>query len=248
MAIVGDRARHRRSIDRRLKELKEALYVLDTVDEDWLWEMQRRREATAAPDGYSGDTGFDRLHGASTSIHHVDGCPDMDKANPNCECGPVPMTSVERTASLSRPGCRQPLFIKLDGIKTQYCARCGRKKSDHTADPIGNNVEEVFDLIDRATMALRTLKRKGDVILLAADGHRGRMSSIGDCLACGRPWPGVGDDRLRSGYGPCCYEAFRTYAGQCDYDGVDRSHVVFRIQRKAELDAKAAKEAEKMSA
>lgn len=214
---IGDKARHRRSTDRRLREVGEALFVLESIDKDWLWEMQRRREATEAGLGSPG------LDGGSRSSDDT--------------------SSTERAAINARRGCQTPLFIKLDGVKGRYCSRCGRRAEDHAPDPIGAGVEEVFELLDRATNALRSLKRRGEVILLAADGHRGRMSSLGDCLACGKSVTGMAEDRLKAGYGPCCYVAWRRWALKRDDEGLDVSHVVFRIERKAELDKAAEMEA-----
>jgi hypothetical protein len=224
MAGIGEKVRYRHSSERRLREVGEALYVLESIDQDWLWEMQRRREQLATPDGL----GSPSLNGGSKSSDDT--------------------STTERTAINARRGCRRPRYIKVEGLKARICAECGRKAVDHVSDPIGAGVEEVFELLDRATQALRTLHRRAEVILLAADGHRGRMSSLGDCLACGNTVTGMGEDRLKAGYGPCCYQAWRRWAEKRDYDGVDISHVVFRQERKAYLDEEKHKAEEAESA
>lgn len=215
MARIGDKTKHRRSIDRRLREVGEALEILVTVDASWLWEFQRRREMVATPDGIGSGSG----DGGSKSADET--------------------SSTERAALNRPPGCPHPRPVKLDGLKEPYCAKCGKKMRTHLADPIGAVVEEVFDLLDTATHALRTLERRGAVVLHQADGHRGRQSTIGQCLTCGRTVPGAGADerkgeRLRAAYCPACHTAWLRWRKDRTAQGLDVSPVVFRWLRKVE--------------
>lgn len=206
---MADR-KYRRSIERRLKEVQEALTVLESVDENWLYELQRRREQLATSDGYGSGSSAD---GGSRATDET--------------------STTERAALNLLPGCHRPSYIKVKSMKKRVCTQCGFTEDQHVADPIGSSVEEIVDLLDTATKALRTIQRKYMVVVNAGDRRRGRQSLISQCGACGKDVTGYGEDRIKSGYGPCCYSSWRRYCQDCKDNGSESSHVIFR-QRRAE--------------
>lgn len=104
-------------------------------------------------------------------------------------------------------------------------------------DPVGIQLEEAFAQLDIAARALRTFERKVEIILNVSSRQKDQENLETQCEACGKKVTGVGEDRRKSGYGPCCYWRWREWSAQRDYDGLDQSHVVFQLERRAELDA-----------
>lgn len=83
-----------------------------------------------------------------------------------------------------------------------------RVEGVHQTDPLGEAIDRVFAILENVAKDLREADRKRQVVLLAADGRRGRESSLqGNCTisACGRSVSGIGQDRLKRGYCPRCY-------------------------------------------
>jgi len=205
---------YRRSIDRRLREVAEARSVIETIDAEWLFELQRRREQLASPDGYGSTTYEPGSSGSSDT---------------------TPTERAALNSGLRLPGCRRPSFVKIRGQKKRVCVHCGFHEDEHSADPIGSTAEEVIDLLDTATKALRTIHRKFTVVTRAADGRVGRQSLLSQCGACGADVTGYGEDRIKAGYGPCCYVAWRRFDSKSLDTGNEPSHVRFRQQRMSEL-------------
>lgn len=80
------------------------------------------------------------------------------------------------------------------------------------ADPIGEAAGRMLAAIVEALAQLRRATKGADVVIHAADGLRGRQSSLGgDCAICERFVVGIGDDRLRYGYCPACTLAFDSW-------------------------------------
>jgi hypothetical protein len=117
-----------------------------------------------------------------------------------------------------------------DDTVTERAALNDRK----TIDPIGKTADEIIALVDTATTALRKIERRYSVIIHAHDARIGRESSLqGQCSACGKDVTGCGEDRIKAGYGPCCWMAWSRYRDDCRAAGIEPSHVVFRQWRAA---------------
>jgi hypothetical protein len=85
------------------------------------------------------------------------------------------------------------------------------RETDHTIDPVHASVARVFDLVRTAARAMDEAERLVGVVLNTAESRRGRESSLqSTCTvdACETSPAGVGDDRLRRGLCPACYQAW----------------------------------------
>lgn len=111
-------------------------------------------------------------------------------------------------------------------------------------DPVGIQLEEAFAQLDIAARAMRTFEKKVEIILNVSSRAKEEQDKATQCMACGNRVTNIGEDRRKSGYGPCCYWRWLEWKAQQDYDGVDISPVVFQKVRKAELDEAARLERE----
>lgn len=109
-------------------------------------------------------------------------------------------------------------------------------------DPVGKLIEEALAEFDAMARASRKFEVKLMRILNAADGRRGRQSSLGQCQACGRDVPGSSVDRLRSGYcdrvagppvGPAWSGCYRKW---CDQGRPDRVAFETWVASQLEID------------
>ena len=96
------------------------------------------------------------------------------------------------------------------------------------ADYIGGLLDKLFEqtalMVDhgrRAAGLKRLIDKRGD-------GRVGRQSTVMDCLACDTSVSGVGEDRIKAGYGPCCYKKWMRFCVSERAAGRDPNHEVFR--------------------
>lgn len=98
-----------------------------------------------------------------------------------------------------------------------------------TSDPTGATIRQLFAELAHAKGLVDGVARRRNLVLGTAakadPDHRG-----GTCRCCRKHVTGAGEDRIRSGYCPACYQAF-VRAGR-----PDRSD--FEHTRRAELDAR----------
>lgn len=105
-------------------------------------------------------------------------------------------------------------------------------------DPVGKTIEELLEQLAIAAKAMREFEKKLGIILNAKDAAKEASRRDGHCAACKKAVSGDGEDRLKAGYGACCYSAWRRWSAKQDFDGVDQSHVVFQRVRLDYLDAR----------
>ena len=123
-----------------------------------------------------------------------------------------------------------PDAVPLDS-STEAAAfrRLGRQEHDM----VGEALAEIFGTLATSCRGLRRVERLRQVVSHTEERVRGRQSTIGECLACAADVAGVGEDRLKAGYCPACYRAWRRWATEQAAAGRDPSHVMFRAQRRA---------------
>jgi hypothetical protein len=112
------------------------------------------------------------------------------------------------------------------------------RQEQHERDPIGRALDEMWATLQECCAGLKRVHHLRQVVVHAGDKLKGRQISVGVCGACGRTVPGEAADarkgeKLRAGYCPRCYVAWRRFARRCSKEGLDASHVVFRAQRRA---------------
>lgn len=80
-------------------------------------------------------------------------------------------------------------------------------------DPIGALIDKAFHDLETARQALRVAANAARKVMLIAPPTAAelaaRKTGVGDCQACGHNCTGVGDDRLRSGYCPKDWKAWK---------------------------------------
>lgn len=115
-------------------------------------------------------------------------------------------------------------------------AAAAMARIDHTErDPIGENLEELFATLQEITAGTKRVKNLVDAVIYAGDQLKGRVTTIRQCRCCYQEVTGIGNDRLRSGYGPACHRSWKR-AGSPTYAG---GRVRFEQERRAQLEAAA---------
>ena len=77
-------------------------------------------------------------------------------------------------------------------------------------DPVGLSIRNIFAYVAEMAGIARAMDRSLQYVAHAHDAATGRVGSLaGDCSACDRPVAGTPNDRIRSGYCPACYQAWR---------------------------------------
>jgi hypothetical protein len=75
-------------------------------------------------------------------------------------------------------------------------------------DAVAQAIDRMCEIIEEIAKLAREADRKRQNVIFAADGRRGRESSLqGECIvpSCGKSVSGVGSDRIKRGYCPTCY-------------------------------------------
>jgi hypothetical protein len=175
-----------------------------------LGDLLAQAAYSARPDGYptsSSTEGVVLTKPASQPYLRTH--PDEPLAPPH-EQGFVTDTSVERIAEERAndvcDDCYGHGFVArtVDSPDTVPCQRCngtGRR----WADPIGEAARDVVAALMEMRRFCAIVQRKSDIVLHAADNHRGRQSTLGgNCDVCTEFVTGVGDDKLKSKLCPRC--------------------------------------------
>lgn len=94
------------------------------------------------------------------------------------------------------------------------------------ADYIGQALEDIFTRLVELTGHATVIDRKIDVVLRAGDKIKGRVSSLGQCLACHRDVARTPTDPIVSGYCRACRKAWERI-GQTDRPTFEREREKF---------------------
>lgn len=108
------------------------------------------------------------------------------------------------------------------------------ERSRKEPDIRGEAITAVLEHLEEAQRHIRLAKRSAIVFQTVGESERGRQTSIQECRACSYVVGGTETDRLKTGYCPACYTAFRR---STDGRGGRLAHHIFEKQRKAELAA-----------
>ena len=84
----------------------------------------------------------------------------------------------------------------------------------HVPDPLARAHANMLKAMVDARKAAEQFRRSINVILNAADGHRGREVTGGDCILCGDHVSGAENDRLRAGLDVKCYRRWQRQDGE----------------------------------
>ena len=70
-----------------------------------------------------------------------------------------------------------------------------------SAETVASSLEEAWQAMTRAERAMALFASQAELKL-------GRESSLSECICCNAAVVGIGNDRLRAGYCPACYQAW----------------------------------------
>jgi len=168
--------------------------VLDQLTRSTLEHLIRASEQTAQVDGYPVNTSGDEDQLPSKPPQHDHLCPQIDGYG-DCICGAVSVSD-----GIGRPAENAAIQMAT---------------SRATADPVKDTALEALAILVEMAGLAHQLRKKLPVVIKAADGFRGRPTSTGTCIRCGGSVSGVGNDRIRKGFGPTCYERYK-YLGMPD--------------------------------
>ena len=99
-------------------------------------------------------------------------------------------------------------------------------------DPRGEAIEAVVKHLAEARRSAIRASRALAVFHNLGESERGRVVSIGECKACAELVPGSQNNRLKAGYCPACYSAWRRSA---DANGARLPHHIFEKERRVAL-------------
>lgn len=102
-------------------------------------------------------------------------------------------------------------------------------------DRIGELLDKLFEQTEQLGGCARRIAGLKRLIEKRGDARYGRQSTVTDCLACDASVSGVGEDRIKAGYGPCCYRAWLRYRVAEATAGRDANREMFRRRRLREL-------------
>jgi hypothetical protein len=149
-----------------------------------LQDLMTRAEISSKPDGYSRGAGGEKVGGGGTA--------DSTQANAIARLEDVCSRCDDEKHS--HPG----LFVLDDGRKVT-CRACGGS-GRRWADPLSDAVDELLERLGVVSRLCKIIDRKRELVLGAASGARGRVSSLqGSCLVCEAEVSGSANDRLKRG-------------------------------------------------
>lgn len=173
--------------------------LADTLDEKRLADLWRMSRFTTQPDGFKTRTLSDGTPGGSSE----------DTATERAALAGLPDGTPWSAWSVEQ-GCAPPVGGDNWDDERRW-----------QADPLGDAIADVLADLILASEKLVHAERKMQYITAAADGARGRQSSLqADCLCCNRSVSGSSKDRLRGGLCPACDTAYRRArnAGEVEFD------------------------------
>lgn len=103
-----------------------------------------------------------------------------------------------------------------------------RDEATGRRDVVGDTLAEIVANLHEARGLLLAVDRKRKAVVNAGALIKDNPTSVTwACDCCGRAVTGRGNDRLKSGYGPCCYQPWRAWKAAEIAAGREPSHVRF---------------------
>jgi len=150
-----------------------------------LADLLYRAELTSRPDGYSRGGSGEKVGGGGEATDSTlsTALARMEDVCTRCVGGQYSLSDGRR-------------------VPCRACRGTGRR----WADPIGDAVGEILERLSEIARAARIIDMRRSTVLGAAESARGRVSSLqGNCVVCGQPVTGVGQDQLHRGLDVSCY-------------------------------------------
>lgn len=191
--------RNRRQVDKLVDVVEDMRGVLGDLTRDVLADLVRRAEQVAEPDGY-------------------------------------PTSSRSSSATLARSGDPDILHTRSMPGATYSASAGGDPTGDIVVqratyqhrDVVGDTLAEIVASLYEARGLLRKVDKRRKAVVHAGALVKEISTSVqSTCECCGRSVSGDGEDRLKQGYGSCCYKPWTRWRKDEIASGRDPSRVRF---------------------